>query len=52
MGKSMYADDGALWKRGRNITYTVKKVQQAVNKVEEWARLGVRGGHACAPAPD
>lgn len=38
IGKSIYADDGALWKRGRNITYTVKKVPQAVNKVEEWAK--------------
>ncbi len=38
IGKSIYADDGALWKRGQNITYTVKKVPQAVNKVEEWAK--------------
>lgn len=25
IGKSLYADDGALWKRGRNVSYVEKK---------------------------
>ena len=26
-----------MWKRGRNIGYTAKKVQEAIDKVEQWA---------------
>jgi ribonuclease HI len=36
LGKSLYADDGALWKRGRNIEYVEKSMQKAVNEVENW----------------
>ncbi len=32
----MFADDGAVWKRGRNIEYTIRKVQNAIDKVVEW----------------
>lgn len=37
IGKSLFADDGALWKRGRNIKYTVSKVQEAIGRVEQWS---------------
>lgn len=35
-GRSLLADDGALWSRGRNIEYLVGKVQKAINDVAEW----------------
>ncbi|MGL5733123.1 MAG: RNA-directed DNA polymerase, partial [Metamycoplasmataceae bacterium] len=35
-GKSLYADDGALWKRGRNVVYVESSMQKAVNEVEKW----------------
>ncbi len=31
-----FADDGAVWKRGRNIEHTIRKVQKAGDKVVEW----------------
>ena len=34
IGRSLFADDGALWKRGKNI---VKKLQNAIEKVEQWS---------------
>lgn len=34
MGRSQFADDGMLWKRGRNIKYIVRKVQEEINQVE------------------
>jgi len=34
VGRSLFADDGAMWKRGRNIKYTVRKVQEAIELVE------------------
>uniref|UniRef100_A0A671QSF3 Reverse transcriptase domain-containing protein n=1 Tax=Sinocyclocheilus anshuiensis TaxID=1608454 RepID=A0A671QSF3_9TELE len=37
IGKSLYADDGALWIRGRNISYINKKMQDAIVDVEKWA---------------
>lgn len=43
IGRSLYADDGAFWKRGRNIAFVKKKVQDAVYEVEKWAnRWGFR----------
>lgn len=36
VGKSLYADDGALRVRGRNLEYLKKKMQRAIGKVEEW----------------
>ena len=33
----MFADDGALWKRGKNINHIINKMQQAVNMVEKWS---------------
>lgn len=38
IGRSLFADDGALWKRGRNMDYVVGKVQGAVDKVVEWGK--------------
>jgi len=34
VGRSLFADDGTMWKRGRNIKYTVRKVQEAIELVE------------------
>ena len=34
--RSLFADDGALWKRGRNMEHAVRKVQVALDKVVEW----------------
>lgn len=35
-GVALFADDGAIWKRGRNITFIMKKMQQILNTVQEW----------------
>lgn len=35
--KSLFADDGALWKRGRNTGYLLKQIQCALNKVQAWS---------------
>ncbi len=32
IGRSLYADDGALWKRGRNVLFVENKMQKAVNE--------------------
>lgn len=37
IGKSLYADDGALWIRGRNVSFVQKKIQNAIFEVEKWA---------------
>ncbi len=37
IGRSLYADDGALWKRGCNVGHVEKCMQTAVNIVENWA---------------
>ncbi len=39
VGRSLYADNGVLWKRGRNIPLVESKVQNAVNEVERWAKI-------------
>jgi len=36
IGRSLFADDGALWKRGRNMEYAISKVQGAIDEVVEW----------------
>ncbi|KAJ8391541.1 hypothetical protein AAFF_G00088630, partial [Aldrovandia affinis] len=38
-GFSLYADDGALWKRGKNVRYVVKQLQRALGVVERWSAL-------------
>ena len=38
IGQSLFADDGSLWKRGKNVKYTLKCVQQALTTVEDWGR--------------
>lgn len=37
IGKSLYANDGALWKRGRNLSYVEESMQNAIKEVEMWA---------------
>lgn len=37
IGKSLYADDGALWFRGWNLGFIQKKMQAAIETVEQWA---------------
>ena len=36
-GLSLFADDGAIWKRGRNIKFSTGKIQGALDKVVAWA---------------
>lgn len=35
-GVALFADDGAMWKKGRNLGFIVKKMQSAVNEVQQW----------------
>lgn len=37
IGRALFADDGAIWKRGRNIACVSQRLQKAVDKVEVWA---------------
>ena len=37
IGFSLFADDGAIWKRGRNVEFIVNKLQGAIKKIEEWS---------------
>lgn len=37
--KSLFADDGALWKRGRNVLYVVKSMQNAIKEVKKWTDM-------------
>ncbi len=41
MGRSLFADDGAIWKRGRNCNFINKKLQNGINQVAEW---GIKWG--------
>ena len=36
MGRSLFADDGALWKRGRNVEYVARKLQEGIDRVVSW----------------
>ena len=36
MGRFLFADDRALWKRGRCLENGVRKVQEAIDEVEQW----------------
>lgn len=36
IGKSLYVDDGALWKRGKNVVYVESNMHKAVNEMEKW----------------
>ena len=37
IGSALYADDGAIWKRGRDTTVVMKKMKEAVRNVEDWS---------------
>ncbi len=36
-GRSLFVDDGEVWKRGRNVEYLMKEMQRALDKVQVWA---------------
>ena len=36
IGRSLFADDGALWKRGRNVEYVARKLQEGTDRVVSW----------------
>lgn len=36
-GSSLYADDGAIWNRSRNINHATRVIQGTIDKVEEWS---------------
>ena len=38
MGRSLLEDDGALWKKLRNLDHVVKKQQDGINQVEMWGK--------------
>uniref|UniRef100_A0A3Q2PCB4 Reverse transcriptase domain-containing protein n=1 Tax=Fundulus heteroclitus TaxID=8078 RepID=A0A3Q2PCB4_FUNHE len=40
-GRSLFADDGALWKRGRNIEHLILKLQEGIDKV---GKFGIEWG--------
>ncbi len=33
----LYADDGIMWKRGRNISFNMDKIQEAIEVVGKWS---------------
>ncbi len=37
IGRALFADDGEIWKSGRNIECVSQRLQKAVDKVEVWA---------------
>ena len=37
IGSALYADDGAIWARGRDTTTVMNTIKQAVRNVEEWS---------------
>ncbi len=40
---SLFAEERALWKRGRNINHITGKIQEAIEEVETWScAWGVR----------
>ena len=34
---AIYADDGAIWMRGRNVPYVMENIRKAIGKVEKWS---------------
>lgn len=34
---ALYADDGAIWMRGRNENYVLENIGKAIEKVENWS---------------
>ncbi len=41
--RSLFADDGAVWKRGRNINHITGKIQEAIEVVENGHMHGASG---------
>ncbi len=37
IGRSLFADDGALWFRGRNNKFIMGEMQKAVDEVVKWS---------------
>ena len=37
VGKSLFADDGAIWKRGRNTDHLFSQIQKAIELTLLWA---------------
>jgi len=33
---ALFADEGVMWKKGIHIEYIVRKMQEAIGKVESW----------------
>ncbi len=36
-GTSLFADEGAIWKRGRKVGYLMKQMQSALDKMQDWS---------------
>ncbi len=37
VGSALYADDGAIWVRGRDPICVISKIKEAMGKVEQWS---------------
>lgn len=37
LGTSLFADDGAIWKRSKNIQYAFRQMQTALDRISDWA---------------
>lgn len=37
IGRSLFADNGALWKRERTLVHINERIQETINTVEQWA---------------
>lgn len=36
-GKSLFANDGAIWKKGKNIQHIYLQTQEALDQIVQWA---------------
>ncbi len=37
VGSALYADDGAIWVRGRDSIGVIHKIKEAIKKLEQWS---------------
>ncbi len=37
VGSALYADDGAIWVRGRDPIGVIHKIKEAIKKLEQWS---------------
>ena len=37
INSALYADDGIIWMRGRNVTHVIRNITSAIQEVERWS---------------